>query len=181
MEYLKGGALKAAFEQKQQEIKNKITPQVCQLVAEISDMFAELHALNINVSLDLFATASETTFRLFDKDHSQIISPVSGILTIENMQYHFGISILHKSEPCLKMAVSQFDLRHEGTHAYITGNTIYSNVLANIYDCNQPDGLKKFQIFIIEKAARQQELDKHDRSNALKGKTATFFKKDFTR
>lgn len=132
----------------------------------ISLALRDLNASGIDVSLEMLGTPSEQSFAMLLD--SGMTVPVSGILRIGHIHYLLSIAVKHGGQECLKLCMSEFDIRFQGVRGKIKENDFRQVVRSNIYDLKgDADALAKFQKEIICHAARNHVIDGHDHGNTL--------------
>ena len=132
----------------------------------ISLALRDLNQNGIDVTLEMLGTPSEQAFGMLPGVGMTV--PVSGLLRIGHIHYLLSIATKHAGEECLKLCLSEFDIRFQGVKGKIKESDFKQVVRSNIYDLNgDPDALAKFQKEIIRHAARNSIIDVHDHGDTL--------------
>lgn len=138
------------------------------VLRDLSTMVDDLKTGGVDVSLDLLEMPSELAFKLFADGGKTV--PLSGILRIGTHHRLVGIMTQFQEKPCMKLGVSRFDIRHQGTN----GNTnsknsaIESVVRATVYDLRKDENaLVTLQKDILHAAARTEVIQEYDVQNAF--------------
>lgn len=126
----------------------------------------DLNQSGIDVSLEMMGTPSEQAFAMLSETAMTV--PVSGILRIGNIHYLLSIATKHAGEDCLKLCLSEFDIRFQGVRGKMKENDFKQSVRAKVYDLKRDnDAMTKFQQEIIRHAARNSVIDAHDHGGTL--------------
>jgi hypothetical protein len=140
---------------------------------DLSLAVSDMKAAGIDVSLEIFGDASELAFAMFEGPG--MIAPVSGLLRIGNIHRLIAFMTQANDAPCLKLALSKFDIRFNGADGTLKDNKIDNQVRATVYDLkNDPEALVKFQQEIIRFDARnvvvyeQDKADMFDKGQGLR-------------
>lgn len=132
----------------------------------ISLALQDLNNNGISVSLEIMGTPSEQAFGMLSE--SGMTVPVSGILRIDNAHFLLSVATKHSGQDCLKLCLSEFDIRFQGVRAKVKEGDLRQNVRADIYDLKgDPDALVKFQKEIIRYSARNQVINDHNVGSTL--------------
>ncbi len=132
----------------------------------LSFAIRDMQESGLDIRLDMMGTAGEQGFALFPP--GGITTPISGILHINNIQYLLTLAVRHDGKDCLKLAVSEFDIRFQGVTGTVKEEKLRQSVRATIYDLkNDPDALIKFQQYVINQSARNQVVADHDVAGSL--------------
>lgn len=132
---------------------------------EISQAIADIREQGIDVSLEVIGDASEMAFSLFPRP---VVLAVSGVLRVGKIERLFGIATKVNGEAALEVALSNFDIRYEGTHGVNADGKTVPFTTSLRYDFkNDPDALVKFQQEIISFAARNAALEDFDKAQTL--------------
>lgn len=133
---------------------------------DISRALRDMQDSGIDVRLDIMGTASEMAFSQLPQ--AGITTPISGILHINNIQYLLSLSVKHNGKNCLKLAVSEFDIRHQGVAGTVRDEKLRANVRSSVFDLkNDADALVKFQEYVINQSARNSVIAENDAANAM--------------
>lgn len=138
------------------------------VLRDLSSMIDDLKTGGVDVSLDLLEMPSELAFKLFADGGKTV--PLSGILRIGAHHRLVGIMTQFNEKPCMKLGVSRFDIRHQGTNALTNSkNTAIENVVrATVYDLKKDENaLVTLQKDILHAAARTEVIQEYDTQNAL--------------
>lgn len=126
----------------------------------------DMQESGLDIRLDMMGTAGEQGFALFTP--GGLTTPLSGVLHLNNIQYLMTLAVKHDGKDCLKLAVSQFDIRFQGVTGTVKNETLRQAVRAEIFDLkNDPDALVKFQQYVINQSARNQVVADHDVAGSL--------------
>jgi hypothetical protein len=126
----------------------------------------DLRSGGMDLSVEIFADGSELGFAMFNSGN--IRTPVSGILHIGPIHRLFAFAVRDADGACLKLAVSEFDVRFNGADGTIKDNKLDNTIRAQIYDLkNDEDALVKMQDEIIRMAARNEVVYNHDVADAF--------------
>jgi len=132
----------------------------------ISLALQDLNNNGVAVSLEIMGTPSEQAFGMLSDAGMTV--PVSGVLRIGNAHFLLSVATKHSGQDCLKLCVSEFDIRFQGVKAKIKESDFRQIVRADIYDLKgDPDALVKFQKEIIRYGARNQVIDDHNIGGTL--------------
>lgn len=132
----------------------------------LSHALRDMQDSGIDVKLDIMGTASELAFTQLS--HAGITTPISGILHINNIQYLLSLSVRHNNKDCLKLAVSEFDIRHQGITGTVSDEKLRANVRSSVFDLkNDADALVKFQQYVINQSARNNVIAENDVAKAM--------------
>jgi len=137
-----------------------------QALEEISLALRDIRQQGHDVSLDMIGTPSEQVFSMMPQ--SGMTVPVSGLLRIGGIDYLLGIVTKQNGNPCLKLCVSEFDIRFQGVNGKVKEGDFRQAVRSNIYDLKgDADALVKFQKEIIRHCARNKVIADHDPAGTL--------------
>lgn len=137
-----------------------------QALENLSLALRDLQDGGLDVRLDISGTAAEQAFALFAP--GGLTTPISGILHINNIQYLLALAVRHEGKDCLKLAVSEFDIRFQGVTGTVQNEKLRQTVRSEIYDLKRdPDALVKFQQYVINQSARNQVVADHDVAGSL--------------
>lgn len=137
-----------------------------QALENLSLALRDLQDGGLDVRLDITGTAAEQAFALFPQ--GGITTPISGVLHINNIQYLLALAVRHDGKDCLKLAVSEFDIRFQGVTGTVQHEKLRQSVRAQIYDLKRdPDALVKFQEYVINQSARNQVIADRDVAGSL--------------
>ncbi len=126
----------------------------------------DLNQSGIDVTLEMMGTPSEQAFAMLPENGMTV--PVSGLLRIGHIHYLLSIAIRHGGEDCLKLCLSEFDIRFQGARGKVKENDFKQSVRAKVYDLKRDaDAMAKFQKEIIRHAARNSVIDAHDHGATL--------------
>jgi hypothetical protein len=132
----------------------------------ISGALADLRAGGIDVSLEIFGDSSQQAFAL--RPDTAVTTPISGVLRINHIHRLFSITVSERESPCLKVSLSDFDIRHQGAHGKIKEGKLRNLIRSKTYDFKKdPDALVKFQQEIIQFSARNAAVAENDVANAF--------------
>ena len=121
----------------------------------------DLNMMGIDATLEMMSTPSEQAFAMLPD--SGMTVPVSGLLRIGHIHYLLSIATKHGGQDCLKLCLSEFDIRFQGVKGKIQESDFKQSVRSNIYDLQKDaDAMVKFQKEIIRHAARNDVIDAHD-------------------
>lgn len=124
-----------------------------QLLRDLSKMIGDMKEAGLDVALDMIENPSERAFNLFGENRNRT-TPLSGILHIGSMQKLLAITVVENEQPCLKLGVSDFDIRFNGASPTLR---------AKVYDIkNDADAMIKLQKEIIRLAARTAIIREND-------------------
>lgn len=124
-----------------------------QLLRDLSKMIGDMKEAGLDVALDVQESSSEQAFTLFEQ-RTGLTTPLSGILRIGSTQKMIAIAISQNNLPCLKIGVSEFDIRFNGAAPVVR---------AKIYDVQKDhEALQKLQKEIIRLAARTAIIREND-------------------
>lgn len=136
------------------------------VLQHISTAIADLREGGIDVSLEIMGDSSEQAFAL--RSAGQITTPISGVLRINNIERLFSITVKEGGKPSLIVALSDFDIRYNGTHGQLDDGKIRNVVRHKTYDFRKnPDALKDFQLEIINFSARNTVVAENDVANSF--------------
>lgn len=131
----------------------------------ISLALQDLNNNGVSVSLEMMGTPSEQAFGMLE---GGMTVPVSGILRIDNMHFLLSVATKHSGQACLKLCLSEFDIRFQGVKAKVKESDLRQSVRADIFDLkDDPEALVKFQKEIIRNSARNQVIDDHNIGGTL--------------
>lgn len=131
---------------------------------ELSLAVGELKDAGIDVSLEIFGDASELAFAMFEGPG--MICPVSGVLRIGNIHRLVAFMTESADKPCLKLALSKFDIRFNGADGTLKDSKLDNQVRSTVYDLkNDPDALSKFQQEIIRFDARNMVVYEQEKAD----------------
>ncbi len=137
------------------------------LLQQLSQIFHDMRAAGLDVSLNITGDVSNLAFRMFPKG---ITVPIEGIVRIGANERLLAIAVKDRTGACLKLALSELDIRHDGMDMSLSDGTIKTVIRSNIYDLNQdPDALIKFQKEIIRFSARNEVIFESDIAEAFEG------------
>ncbi|TAL27635.1 MAG: hypothetical protein EPN97_16790 [Alphaproteobacteria bacterium] len=126
----------------------------------------DLKAAGMDLSVEIFGDASELAFSMFNT--TSLRTPVSGILHIGPIHRLFAFAVRDAGGPCLKLAVSDFDIRFNGADGTIKEGKLDNIVRAQIYDLkNDENALVTMQDEIIRMSARNEVVQNHDVADAF--------------
>ncbi|MDP2206140.1 MAG: hypothetical protein Q8K65_07520 [Alphaproteobacteria bacterium] len=132
----------------------------------ISTALADLRAGGIDVSLEILGDSSQQAFAL--RPDVSVTSPISGVLRINHIHRLFSITVRESDKPCLKVSLSDFDIRYQGAHGEIKEGKLRNVIRTKTYDFKKdPDALVKFQQEIIQFSARNAVVAENDVANAF--------------
>lgn len=127
----------------------------------ISVAIDDLRAGGIDVSLEIFGDSSEQAFALAGT--SSVTTPISGVLKINNIHRLFSLSVKEQGQDCLKVALSDFDIRYNGVEGKTTEQRVRNVIRSKTYDFKRDaDALVKFQLEIIQFSARNAVVADND-------------------
>jgi hypothetical protein len=130
-----------------------------QAIQNLSRAVCDLKNAGIDVSLDMVGHAGEMVFNMFHHGSGQLRVPVAGMLRIGNVEKLVGIAVHERSQPCLKLAVSELNFAFQGAE---------SDVRATTYDLrSDPEAWDKLQKDIIYIAARASFIQECDVAEAF--------------
>ncbi|MFN7114280.1 MAG: hypothetical protein ACK4PK_07955 [Alphaproteobacteria bacterium] len=133
---------------------------------DISGAIADLRAGGIDVSLEISGDSSQQAFAL--RPDTSVITPIFGILRINHIHRLFSITVKESDKPCLKVSLSDFDIRYQGTHGEIKDGKLRNLIRSKTYDFKKdPDALVKFQQEIIHFSARNAVVADNDIANSF--------------
>lgn len=136
------------------------------VLQHISTAIKDLREGGIDVSLEISGDSSEQAFAM--RKNSQITTPISGILRINNIERLFSITVKEGGKPCLRVSVSDFDIRFNGVEGAVEDGRIRNVVRHKSFDFkNNDDALKNFQLEIIHYSARNAVIADNDIENSL--------------
>jgi len=139
------------------------------LTTALENLSLSLRDLNdngIDVSLEIMGTPSEQAFAMLPEKGMTV--PVSGVLRIGHIHYLLSIATKHGGEDCLKLCLSEFDIRFQGVKGKMKENEFKQTVRAKVFDLKRdPDALIQLQKEIIRHAARNSVIDAHDHGATL--------------
>jgi hypothetical protein len=132
----------------------------------LSYALADLRRGGIDVSFEAHAGLSEQAFSLMS---GGVTMPVCGLLRIDHAYHMLGMAYKHEGKPCLKLALSQFDIRYQGVQGHLSQNGGITNFIrSHIYDLKKdPAALEEFQKFVILRSARNRILKSADVADAF--------------
>ena len=134
---------------------------------DLSRAIADIRDAGYDVALTLFGTPSEQAFDLFPGSNGLIV-PISGVLRIGPIEHLVGLAVEIDKLPALKLGVSEFDIRFQGTEGSITNNVFKGTVRQTIYDLKgDPEALVKLQTEIIRHCARNDYINDRDVANGF--------------
>lgn len=137
-----------------------------QALENLSLALRDMQDSGLDVRLDITGTAAEQAFALFPP--GGITVPISGILHINNIQYILALAVRHEGKDCLKLGVSEFDIRFQGATGTVKDEKLRQSVRAEIFDLKRdPDALVKFQQYVINQSARNQVIADRDIAGSL--------------
>jgi hypothetical protein len=137
-----------------------------QATEAFSVVINDLKAAGMDVSVDLFADASELSFALFNSN--SIRTPVTGVLHIGPIERLFAFAVQINNQPVLQLAVSDFDIRFNGADGEIKDGKLDNKIRATVYDLkNDEDALVKFQDEVLRMCARNTVVFGHDVADAF--------------
>lgn len=138
-----------------------------QALEDLSLALRDLRQQGHDVSLEMISTPAEQVFSMLPQGNGMTV-PVSGVLRIGDIHYLLSIATKHNGFDCLKLCVSEFDIRFQGVVGKIKENDFRQAVRANIYDLKgDSDALVKFQKEIIRHCARNRVIADHDPAGTL--------------
>lgn len=133
---------------------------------DLSLMIRDLKEAEIDVSLSMIENSSEQAFSMFPPIGLAV--PLSGILRIGGMEKMIGLAVMENGRQCLKLAVSDFDIRFNGAHHTFKNGTGTNAVKSTVYDLkDDPEALTKMQKDIIRIAARTNIVQENDITEAF--------------
>jgi hypothetical protein len=133
---------------------------------EFSLVINDLKMAGMDLSVEIFADASELGFAMFDTN--SIRTPVTGILHIGPIHRLFSFAVREGNEEVLKLAVSDFDIRFNGADGAVKDGKLDNKVRATIYDLKaDADALVKFQDEVLRMCARNAVIFEHDVAHAF--------------
>jgi hypothetical protein len=139
---------------------------LAQGIEAFSVVINDLKSAGMDLSVEIFADGSELGFAMFDS--SNVRTPVSGVLHIGPIHRLFAFAVRDSGGACLKLAVSEFDVRFNGADGTIKDSKLDNTIRAQIYDLkNDEDALVKMQDEIIRMAARNEVVCNHDVADAF--------------
>jgi hypothetical protein len=146
----------------------------------LSQAIADIRAQGYDVSLEIFGNPSEQAFGMFQRGGG-LTTPVSGVLKSGNNHRLLAFSTKVNGQPALQLAVSEFDIRHNGMNGklVIPGGTDKKEVdadnvvRAKIYDLKRdPEAMVKFQKDVLFHCARNEAVNDRDVANAFDNGTS---------
>lgn len=137
-----------------------------QMLQGISTALSDLRAAGLDVSLEIFGDASEQAFAM--RESGSVIIPISGVLRINNIHRLLAITVKEEGKPCLKLSLSDFDIRYQGVQGATENGKMRNTVRHKSFDFkSDPDALIKFQREIITYCARNAVIADNDIGGAF--------------
>lgn len=165
MKSLGKDALKDFFNE--QNGKSDTDKETLVLLQNISRTLRDMQDIGIDVTFDISSSCAERHFSLF-ADKNRTIS-ASGMMNIEGQHRLFAVLSKFEDQKCLKIAVSEMDMRYEDIYAEISNaQFIKPRLRSHVFNCKVKHGFINFQKWIVETAASQQRFDQQDVANSFK-------------
>ena len=168
MRRMSAGQIRDSFNaQKEKFQKEHAQSGLLDALGNLSLAIADIQAEGHDVSLQIFGNPSEQAFAMFPRGGG-LTTPVSGILRIGRNERLLAISTKVGGAPALQLAVSDFDIRFNGTEGKLKEGDIGNSIRAKIFDLkNDPEALVKFQKDVLYHGARNSAVDALDNAGAF--------------
>lgn len=135
----------------------------CGLAAQLenlSTLIGNMKQAGCDIECSILGNASDQAFKLFKV--ASVIVPVTGVLKSGESQRLFAFCVENDSTPCMKLAISAFDITHQGVTGTIKDNQLVNLIRSQVFDLTEEKSWGEIEESLVNFAARNEAVLRHD-------------------